>query len=54
MRHYDVRAKRLKDTGTWFLELEDFQKWRDGDPDKVEYGLFGRYAIPGAGKTVMR
>lgn len=49
-RHKDVRAKRLPNTGKWFLESDIFRNWRDGDEGP---GAFG-YGIPGAGKTVIR
>ena len=29
----DVLSKHHPETGRWFLELDEFQKWRDGDPD---------------------
>jgi hypothetical protein len=52
MRHCDIWAKRLKGTGTWSLELDDFRIWRDGN--RAEHRLFGCCAIPGAGITVTR
>jgi hypothetical protein len=51
IRHQDIRSKRFGNTGNWFLELEEFQKWRNDDVGTV---VFGAYGIPGAGKTVMR
>lgn len=54
-RHQDIRSKYLKGTGNWFLEIEEFRKWRDGNGVKGDgTHIFGCYAIPGAGKTVMR
>jgi hypothetical protein len=29
----DILSKRHPRTGEWFVELDEFQKWRDGDPD---------------------
>jgi hypothetical protein len=52
LRHQDVKSKRLGNTGNWFLDLEDFQKWRD--EDQAEISIFGCYGIFGAGKTVIR
>jgi hypothetical protein len=54
-RHHDIRSKRLKDTGTWFLETEEFEKWYNKDETDEDFiPLLGSYGIPGAGKSVMR
>jgi hypothetical protein len=29
----DILSKRHPRTGEWFLEFDEFQKWRDSDPD---------------------
>ncbi|KAI5818433.1 hypothetical protein BZA77DRAFT_243662 [Pyronema omphalodes] len=47
-RHQDIRSKRLKNIGDWFLESEIFRNWRD---KSHEVNIFGCYGIPGAGKT---
>ncbi|KAI5813237.1 hypothetical protein BZA77DRAFT_251974, partial [Pyronema omphalodes] len=53
-RHHDIRSKRLKDTGTWFLETEEFEKWYNKDDTDEDFiPLLGSYGIPGAGKSVM-
>jgi hypothetical protein len=54
MRHQDVWMMQLANTGNWFLELEAFEKWRDGDGMEPGTNIFSCYAIPGAGKTIMR
>ncbi|KAI5789913.1 hypothetical protein FPQ18DRAFT_339675 [Pyronema domesticum] len=50
MIHQDVRKMRVANTGNWFLELEAFEKWRDGDGSEPGTNTFSCYAIPGAGK----
>lgn len=55
-RHQDIKSKRLKGTGTWFLETGEYEKWCNSD-DSVDDGfspVLGCYGIPGAGKSVMR
>ncbi|KAI5818441.1 hypothetical protein BZA77DRAFT_342841 [Pyronema omphalodes] len=47
-RHQDIRSKRLKNIGKWFLESEIFRNWQD---KSHEVNIFGCYGIPGAGKT---
>jgi len=53
LRHNDIRTRRLDGLGDWFLETEDFIKWRDGGNRFSTTTLFGSGA-PGAGKTYLR
>jgi hypothetical protein len=57
-RHNDILSKRLKGTGEWFLQLQDFQDWLK--PNEVTSGstgvglrFSGCYGKPGAGKSVI-
>ncbi|KAF8479974.1 hypothetical protein JB92DRAFT_2679716, partial [Gautieria morchelliformis] len=47
-KHTTSRGMRDETTGSWFVEGESFQEWRD-DPHSFLW-LFG---IPGAGKTIL-
>jgi hypothetical protein len=54
-RHHDLKARRLDNTGSWFLQLPDFELWRD-DSDSGESGynsVLGCYGQPGAGKSIL-
>jgi hypothetical protein len=48
-RHQDIRQKRLKGAGNWFLLQPEFQKWSDGNIGSV----LACSGIPGAGKSVI-
>ena len=53
VRHNDVRARRQDGLGEWFLQTNEFLRWRDGK------GEFGKAALfcsgnPGVGKTFLR
>ena len=52
-RHNDVRARRQDGLGEWFLQANEFLRWRDGE------GEFGKATLfcsgnPGVGKTFLR
>lgn len=51
-RHDDVRAKRSKGTGTWFLNTTEFQSWGDHEDARDCRALYS-FGEPGAGKTVI-
>jgi hypothetical protein len=54
-RHHDIKAKRLKGTGSWFLETPEFERWCNGDSTVGGFSpLFACYGISGAGKSVMK
>lgn len=42
-------AHRTPGTGQWFLELEEFSRWKSGNRQHLECT-----GTPGAGKTIMR
>ena len=53
IRHNDVRTRRQDGIGEWFLETDEFLRWRDGK------GEFGKATLfcpgnPGVGKTFLR
>ena len=55
-RHLDIRSSRVKDTGTWILEAEQFQSWQScanqlGDTSNRVLCCYGD---PGTGKTFLR
>ncbi|KAF8421801.1 hypothetical protein EV426DRAFT_671737, partial [Tirmania nivea] len=52
-RHVDVRSIRLKNTGTWLLELEYFRTWCDIQSTSINSRILCCYGIPGAGKTLI-
>ncbi|KAH8767818.1 hypothetical protein BGZ57DRAFT_797785, partial [Hyaloscypha finlandica] len=47
----DILSKRHPGTGQWFLELDEFRKWRDGDPNTSS--VLWCSGIPGVGKSVI-
>jgi hypothetical protein len=49
-KHIDVRSRRLKGTGDWFLRLPAFRNWINSSGDSNVLCCKG---IPGAGKTVI-
>ena len=49
-KHIDVRSRRLKGTGDWFLRLPLFQDWVDS---LGKSNVLCCKGIPGAGKTVI-
>jgi len=53
VRHSDVRARRQDGIGEWFLEGDEFLRWRDG---KGEFGKTTLFCSgnPGVGKTFLR
>jgi hypothetical protein len=51
IRHQDNRAKRVKETGNWFLQLTEFRTWRDSE--SMQGSVFGCFGNPGAGKSIM-
>ena len=52
LRHQDVRTRRLDGLGDWFLQIEDFVNWCDGEDGSSMATLFCSGA-PGAGKTYL-
>lgn len=58
-RHQEIRSKRLKDTGSWFLNTPEFQTWyrlvyNNEMLDNNPHPALACYGLPGAGKSVMR
>ncbi|KAI5786608.1 hypothetical protein FPQ18DRAFT_239586, partial [Pyronema domesticum] len=57
-RHQEIRSKRLKDTGSWFLNTPEFQTWyrlvyNNEMLDNNPHPALACYGLPGAGKSVM-
>ncbi|KAI5814506.1 hypothetical protein BZA77DRAFT_345612 [Pyronema omphalodes] len=53
-RHEDLKSKRFKDTGLWFLQSSKFETWCRGTTlDQGFNPVLACYGIPGAGKSVM-
>ncbi|TFK96153.1 hypothetical protein BDV98DRAFT_597930 [Pterulicium gracile] len=48
LAYSNALAQRTPDTGQWFLELQEFARWKSGDLQLLEC-----IGTPGAGKTVM-
>ena len=53
VRHNDARGRRQDGIGEWFLQTDEFLRWRDGE------GEFGKGTLfcsgnPGVGKTFLR
>ena len=53
VRHNDVRARRQDGLGEWFLQSDEFLRWRDGEGDFGKATLFCS-GNPGVGKTFLR
>jgi SpoVK/Ycf46/Vps4 family AAA+-type ATPase len=55
-RHEDIKSKRMKGIGSWFLKRDEFKAWyhADGDSDGNSNRVLACYGIPGAGKSLMR
>jgi hypothetical protein len=51
-RHEDVKAKRSKGTGGWFLNSTIFRRWSALDDIQISHVLLS-IGAPGAGKTVL-
>jgi len=53
VRHNDVRGRREPGLGEWFLQADEFLRWRDGigEFDKATLFCSGN---PGVGKTFLR
>ena len=53
VRHNDVRGRREDCIGEWFLQTDEFRRWRDakGEFDKTTLFCSGN---PGVGKTFLR
>jgi len=53
VRHNDVRGRRQDGIGEWFLQTDEFLRWRDG---KDEFGKATLFCSgnPGVGKTFLR
>ncbi|KAI5810771.1 hypothetical protein BZA77DRAFT_347537 [Pyronema omphalodes] len=53
-RHQDIRQKRIKDTGKWFLLEPAFRQWSHGEPPDVDINpVFACSGDPGVGKSVI-
>jgi len=53
LRHQDVRTRRLDGLGDWFLRMDNFVNWRNGEDGSGMVALFCTGA-PGAGKTYLK
>ena len=53
VRHNDVRSRRLDGIGEWFLQTDEFLRWRDGEGELDKATLFCS-GNPGVGKTFLR
>jgi len=47
-RHHSIRDSRLRNSGTWVLEHNEFSEWTSDSP---ESRFLCCYGDPGAGKT---
>jgi len=52
-RHEDISNDRVDGVGQWFLQTDEFLKWRSGESDATNQVLFG-YGSAGVGKTYLR
>ena len=52
-RHNYVRARRQDGLGEWFLQTDEFLRWRDGEGESGRATLFCS-GNPGVGKTFLR
>jgi len=52
-RHEDISNDRVDGVGQWFLQTDEFVKWRDEKDDVANQVLFG-YGGAGVGKTYLR
>jgi len=53
VRHNDVRARRQDGLGEWYLQTDEFLRWRDGEGESSKATLFCS-GNPGVGKTFLR
>ena len=53
VRHNDVRNRRQDGLGEWFLQTDEFLRWRDGEGESSKATLFCS-GNPGVGKTFLR
>ena len=53
VRHNDVRGRRQDGIGGWFLQADEFLRWRDGKGEFDKATLFCS-DNPGVGKTFLR
>jgi len=53
VRHNDVRNRRQDGLGEWFLQTDEFLRWRDGKGESGKATLFCS-GNPGVGKTFLR
>lgn len=49
-RHQDIRLKRMKGTGDWFLRTKEFQTWSKDEAETCRSSILGCFGIPGSGK----
>ena len=52
-RHNDIRSRRQDGLGEWFLQADEFLRWRDGKGESGKATLFCS-GNPGVGKTFLR
>ncbi|KAF8461540.1 hypothetical protein BDZ91DRAFT_645013, partial [Kalaharituber pfeilii] len=53
-RHQVVQASRVKDTGNWLLQSEQFQLWIEDETNHHQSSqVLGCFGEPGVGKTVI-
>jgi len=52
-RHNDVRGRRQDGLGEWFLQSDEFLRWRDGKGESGKATLFCS-GNPGVGKSFLR
>ena len=50
-KHHDIRLPRVGGTGDWFLELDEFRRWRDKTEPRDSVVLC--QGIQGSGKSVL-
>ena len=53
VRHNYVRDRRQDGLGEWFLQTDEFLRWRDGGGESSKATLFCS-GNPGVGKTFLR
>jgi len=53
VRHNDVRNRRQDGLGEWFVQTDEFLRWRDGEGESGKATLFCS-GNPGVGKTFLR
>ena len=55
IRHYDIRAQRIRDVGDWILGAEEYRGWFDDIHEgKAGGSALFCYGHPGVGKTYIK